>query len=167
MRSRLPPPQQSSSGGVAFIPGGGSGSIRIHPGDGLTHQGGIRNNIGSSGSQFSSGGGSTTRKSVTSIAAGGSESLNNNGQSGCIGPRKIWARGSCWLKWSLDHLISSSAEDSASLFHPSEQSFARNYALLWAVLSLSAASIALTLSVCSPVMILSSLSLSLLFLTEV
>lgn len=79
--------------------------------------------------------------------------LHTSGQNECLGPRKVWARGACWIKCTaasayLDH---SDVGIGSSLFHPSEKEFARTYAVLWAILSLSASLIALTLSVCSPV----------------
>lgn len=83
---------------------------------------------------------------------------NHGEMNKCKGSRKVWTRGSCWIKCSaalVDESESQSAaastEGFTSIFHPSEKIFARNYALLWAILSLSAALIALTLSACSPV----------------
>jgi hypothetical protein len=86
------------------------------------------------------------------------KSPENQKEKDCIGPRKVWTKGTCYLKCSAASLDPSDANNNnngggISLFHSSEKSFARNYALLWAILSLSAAFIALTLSVCSPVII--------------
>lgn len=102
------------------------------------------------------------------IPSGGVNPNNNNeliershGEiNKCKGSRKIWTRNSCWIKCSAARVEDSSSrvapsstdlDDSTSLFHPSEKIFARNYGVLWAIISLSAALIALTLSACSPV----------------
>jgi len=151
-RSRIPPQYQLPA--VSYNPSG-IGGIR-NSGGGISNTNNNEPRILSPGRDGF--GGSSTGKSVTSVIDGLVGGNINKSQKECTGPRKIWARGSCWLKCSLDHISSSSsssssADDLSSLFHPSEQTFARNYAVLWAVLSLSAASIALTLSVCSPVMI--------------
>lgn len=90
----------------------------------------------------------------------------------CFGPRKVWSKGSCWVKCPTidvtEHAIAvnSLLDDKmqskglTSLFQPSEILFARNYVLLWASLSLTTAFLALMLSICSPVSILAIIVLS-------
>jgi len=63
----------------------------------------------------------------------------------CESPRKVWTKGHCWIQCDEKN------STGFSIFHQSEKTFARHYALLWAILSLVAASAALFLSLCSPV----------------
>ena len=108
-------------------------------------------------------------KRVLSVSRDSSPKLSSGE---CMGPRKFWTKGTCWIQCGGTSSSDSNDLDAdmtvnSQVFKESEKAFARNYILPWAILSLSTSLMAFLFSLGSPVSNCSTCMQSQLYFTRI